>query len=50
MWLWGQSDYQGKSGKVEGENLANSGTIILDELWCLELGKHNDLREVGQTI
>ena len=21
--------------------------IILDELWCLELGRHNDLWEVG---
>ena len=27
-----------------------SSTIILGELWCLELGRHNDLREVGQTI
>ena len=25
-----------------------SCTIILDELWCLELGGHNNLREVGQ--
>ena len=24
--------------------------IILDELWCLKLGRHNDLREVGQTV
>ena len=27
-----------------------SSTIILDELWCLEFGRHNDLREVGQTV
>ena len=27
-----------------------SCTIILDELWCLELGRHNDLREVGQSL
>ena len=27
-----------------------SGTIILDKLWCLEPGRHNDLREIGQTI
>ena len=27
-----------------------SQTIILDELQCLELGRHNDLWEVGQTI
>ena len=27
-----------------------SSTIILDELWCLELGKHNGLREVAQTV
>ena len=27
-----------------------SHTIIFDELWCLELGRHNDLREVGQTV
>jgi len=25
-------------------------TIIFDELWCLELERHNDLREVGQTV
>ena len=24
--------------------------IILDELWCFELERHNDLKEVGQTI
>ena len=27
-----------------------SHTIILDKLWCLELGRHNDLREVSQTV
>ena len=27
-----------------------SSTIILDELWCLEFGRHNNLREVGQTV
>ena len=27
-----------------------SCTIILDKLWCLELGRHNFLKEVGQTI
>ena len=27
-----------------------SCTIILDERWCLELGGHNDLKEVGQTV
>ena len=27
-----------------------SCTIILNKLWCLELGRHNNLREVGQTI
>lgn len=27
-----------------------SSTIILDKLWCLELGRHNDLREVHQNV
>ena len=27
-----------------------SRAIILDKLWCLELGRHNDLREVGQIV
>ena len=27
-----------------------SSAIILDKLWCLELGRHNDLREIDQTI
>ena len=27
-----------------------SCTIILDELWCLELRRHNDLRKLSQTI
>ena len=27
-----------------------SNAIILDELGCLELGRHNDLREIGQIV
>ena len=27
-----------------------SSAIILDKLGCLELGRHNDLREIGQAI
>ena len=27
-----------------------SGTIVLDKLWCLELGRHNNLKEVGQIV
>ena len=27
-----------------------SNVIILDGLGCLELGRHNDLREIGQAI
>ena len=27
-----------------------SSAIILDELECLELARHNDLREIGQAI
>ena len=27
-----------------------SSTIILDKLWCLELGRHNYLREIGQIV
>ena len=27
-----------------------SSAIILDKLRCLELGWHNDLRKIGQTI
>ena len=27
-----------------------SSAIILDKLRCLELGRHNDLREIGQAI
>ena len=27
-----------------------SSVIILDELGCLELMRHNDLREIGQTV
>ena len=27
-----------------------SSVIILDELGCHELGRHNDLEETGQTI
>ena len=27
-----------------------SDAIVFDKLGCLELGRHNDLREIGQTI
>ena len=27
-----------------------SSAIILDKLGCLELGRHNDLKEIGQAI
>jgi len=27
-----------------------SSAIILDKLGCLELGSHNDLREIGQAV
>ena len=27
-----------------------SSTIVFDELLCLELGRHNDLKEVGQIV
>ena len=27
-----------------------SSTIVFDDLLCLELGRHNDLKEVGQIV
>ena len=27
-----------------------SDAIVFDKLGCLELGRHNDLREIGQTV
>ena len=27
-----------------------SSAIIFDKLKCLELGRHNDLREIGQVV
>ena len=64
MWPRGHSNYQEKSGKAEGayphrepslyrtctSTRKGPSTIILDKLGCIELGRHNDLRKVGQTI
>ena len=62
MWLQGQSSYQGKFGRAMDDFLYKvsssyrtyvdglSSVIILDELGCLELMRHNDLREIGQTV
>ena len=27
-----------------------SSAIVLDKLGCLEIGRHNDLKEIGQTV
>ena len=64
MWLQGWSNYQEKSSKTKANYPHKepscyrhvhmcarvSSTIVHDELWCLELRRHNNLKEVGQTV
>ena len=61
-----QTCYQTKEGVLEGQMLVwirchvptkhvqmgarISSAIIFDKLKCLELGKHNDLREIRQVV